>query len=170
MSAAGPSMTPILAIDAGNSRVKWGLFSPPRWVALGATPNAEIGTLALRDWQNLPRPARVVGVNVAGEGIRLRIETAMKRWRSVPEWLAASAAAGGVRNGYTTPEQLGADRWAALVAARKRVTAVSSSPPPAIVINAGTAVTIDALASDGMFRGGLILPGMHVMLQALADN
>jgi type III pantothenate kinase len=162
-------MTPILALDAGNSRVKWGLYSPPSWVTLGATPNAEIGTLALRDWQNLPRPARVVGVNVAGEGVRLRIEALLTRWRLVPEWLLSSAKAAGVINSYANPEQLGADRWAALVAARRRVSA-AGSPPPAIVINAGTAVTIDALDSDGVFRGGIILPGLRLMLQALADN
>jgi type III pantothenate kinase len=162
-------MTPILALDAGNSRVKWGLYSPPHWVTLGATPNAEIGTLALRDWQNLPRPARVVGVNVAGEGVRLRIEALLTRWRLVPEWLFSTAKAAGVVNSYANPEQLGADRWAALVAARSRVSA-AGSPPPAIVINAGTAVTIDALDSDGVFRGGFILPGLRLMLQALADN
>ena len=96
-------MTPILALHAGNSRVKWGLYSPPHWVTLGATPNAEIGTLALRDWQNLPRPARVVGVNVAGEGVRLRIEALLTRWRLVPEWLFSTAKAAGVVNSYANP-------------------------------------------------------------------
>ena len=56
-------MLPILVLDAGNSRLKWGLYASPRWQSFGATPNAEIGTLALRDWQNLARPARIVGVN-----------------------------------------------------------------------------------------------------------
>jgi type III pantothenate kinase len=163
-------MGPVLALDAGNSRVKWGLYVPPRWLTLGVTPNAEIGTLALRDWQNLTRPARVVGVNVAGEGVRLRIEALVGRWRLVPEWLTASAKAAGVVNSYAVPEQLGADRWAALVAARRRVSAKAATPPAAIVVNAGTAVTIDALDGDGVFRGGMILPGLRLMLGALADN
>ena len=39
-----------------------------------------------------------------------------------------------------------------------------------VVVNAGTAVTIDALDADGRFRGGVILPGLRLMLRALADN
>jgi pantothenate kinase type III len=56
----------ILVLDCGNSRLKWGLAGPHGWISQGNVANQEIGTLALRDWQNLPRPARVVGVNVAG--------------------------------------------------------------------------------------------------------
>ena len=163
-------MTPLLVLDAGNSRVKWGLHSGLGWVAQGATPNGEIGTLALRQWHNLPRPAGAVGVNVAGEAVRMRIEALLARWRVTPAWLTASAAACGVVNGYARPEQLGADRWAALVAARRRAGATDLFPAPVVVVNAGTAVTIDTLDGDGRFRGGVILPGLRLMLQALADN
>jgi type III pantothenate kinase len=163
-------VSPVLVLDAGNSRVKWGLHAATGWLVLGATPNNEIGTLAVRDWHNLPRPERVVGVNVAGEAVRLRVETQLVRWHVTPLWLTASAAAGGVVNGYTNPEQLGPDRWAALVAARRRASAAGSAPRPVVVVSAGTAVTIDALDADGTFRGGVILPGLHLMLRALADN
>jgi type III pantothenate kinase len=79
--------------------------------------------------------------------------------------------AGGVTNHYQVPSQLGADRWASLVAARRRAVAANEAAPrPCIVVNTGTAVTIDALDSDGAFRGGLILPGVRLMLRALADN
>ena len=67
-------MSNILVIDIGNSRMKWGLTGPHGWSALGVTPNSDIGTLALRDWHNLARPFRVVGVNVAGEAARVRVE------------------------------------------------------------------------------------------------
>jgi type III pantothenate kinase len=159
-----------LVIDVGNSRMKWGLAGPRGWAVLGVTPNAEIGTLALREWQNLPRPMRVVGVNVAGEAARVRVEAQLARWRLHPEWLLATATGGGVTNRYANPAQLGADRWAALVAVRRRLLAAGLFPPPAVVVNAGTAVTIDALDSDGVFRGGVILPGLRLMLQALAEN
>ncbi|MEO5765274.1 MAG: type III pantothenate kinase [Casimicrobiaceae bacterium] len=86
------------------------------------------------------------------------------------EWLSASAQAAGVVNRYERPAQLGADRWASLVAARKRAVAGEPFPPPCVVVNAGTAVTIDALDAEGVFRGGLILPGIALMLRALADN
>ena len=160
----------ILVIDSGNSRMKWGLHGPHGWLAQGVVPNAELATLALRDWQNLPRPARVVGVNVAGEAARVRVEGQIARWRMPVEWLSASKAAAGVINRYAKPAQLGADRWASLVAARRRTLGEDLFPPPCVVVNAGTAVTVDALDADGVFRGGLILPGLGMMLQALADN
>lgn len=163
-------MNPILVIDAGNSRMKWGLHSGRDWVALGATPNGEIGTLAQREWRNLERPLRVAGVNVAGEAARQEIEALLARWRVAAEWLTASAAAGGVVNSYAVPEQLGADRWAALVAAWRRVGATDVRPVPVVVVSAGTAVTIDSLDAGGCFRGGVILPGLELMRQALADN
>jgi type III pantothenate kinase len=133
-------------------------------------PNAEIGSLALRDWHNLPRPIRVLGVNVAGEAARVRLEAQLARWRLVPEWLVASESACGVQNRYARPSQLGADRWASLCAARRRALADDLFPPACVVVNAGTAVTVDALDGDGVFRGGFILPGLRLMLKALAEN
>jgi type III pantothenate kinase len=164
-------VTQILVVDVGNSRMKWALRGPRGWVAKGAVANQDIGSLAVRDWQTLERPARAVGVNVAGEAARVRVEGQLARWRLPMEWLSASAEGGGVINRYAVPAQLGADRWASLVAARRRaVAAHESAPLPCVVVNAGTAITIDALDADGVFRGGLILPGIGLMLRALADN
>jgi type III pantothenate kinase len=159
----------ILCLDCGNSRFKWGLAGPHGWVSQGNIPNQEIGTLALRDWQNLPRPMRVIGVNVAGEALRVRVEAQLVRWRLSPEWIVAREEACGVFNRYARPSQLGPDRWAALIAVRARVTE-ELFPSSCIVVNAGTALTVDALDATGVFRGGIILPGMNMMLQALAEN
>ncbi|MEO8304032.1 MAG: type III pantothenate kinase [Betaproteobacteria bacterium] len=163
-------MNPVLVIDVGNSRMKWGLRGPRGWMVQGVTPHGEIGALSVRDWHNLPRPARAVGVNVAGEAARVRVEAQLARWRLTPEWLTATDFACGVTNRYARPAQLGADRWASLVAAWRRSIATDLFPPACVVVNAGTAVTIDALDVDGVFHGGLILPGMHLMLQSLAEN
>ena len=161
----------ILVIDSGNSRMKWGLHEAGSWLAQGAVSNQELATLALRDWQNLQRPSRVVGVNVAGEAARVRVEGQIARWRLPVEWLVPAASAAGVTNRYTKPSQLGADRWACLVAARKRIMAGNTiPPPPCLVVSAGTAVTVDALDSEGVFRGGLILPGLQLMLHSLAER
>jgi len=160
----------LLVLDAGNSRLKWGMWGTYGWVSLGATPNHEIGSLASRDWAGLPRPMRAVGVNVAGEATRVRIEAQMTRWRLQPEWQHATDGACGVRNSYNRPGQLGSDRWAALVAARKRATGGDLFPSPCVVVTVGTAVTIDALDGDGVFRGGLICAGLNMMLQSLANN
>ena len=76
----------------------------------------------------------------------------------------------GVTNDYARPSQLGADRWASLIAAWQRSNTTELFPPACVVVNAGTAVTIDVLDAQGVFRGGLILPGVRLMLQTLAEN
>ena len=133
--------------------------------------NADIGSArACATGRTCRRRSRVVGVNVAGEAARVRLEAQLARWRIAPEWLTAGAAACGVQNRYARPAQLGADRWASLCAARRRSLADDLFPPACVVVNAGTAVTVDALDADGVFRGGLILPGLRLMLRALAEN
>jgi type III pantothenate kinase len=169
-AAAGPFNEPILVLHAGNSRFKWGLADARGWIALGVIPNAEIGTLSLRDWQNMPRPGRAAGVNVIGEAARVRVEGQLARWRLPVVWLVAQDRAGGVVNSHRPPAHLGPDRWASLVAARARALVGERAPRPCVVINAGTVVTIDALDADGVFRGGIILPGLRLMLQAIGER
>jgi type III pantothenate kinase len=154
----------ILLLDVGNTRLKWALSGARGWIAQGVLSNQEIGTLALKQWQNIPRPLRVVGVNVAGEAVRVRVEGQLARWRLWPQWLKPAAAGSGITNAYDEAAQLGPDRWAALVAARKLV------PGDCVVVNAGTALTVDALDAQNVFRGGFILPGLAMMRQALAAN
>jgi type III pantothenate kinase len=76
----------------------------------------------------------------------------------------ATKACAGVKNGYRVAEHLGADRWAALVAAR-----ALSPDAPCLVACAGTALTVDALDGAGNFLGGLIVPGLGMLTRALAD-
>ncbi len=159
----------ILCIDVGASRMKWGLVGPRGWVKQGAIGNADIGTLILRDWQNLPRPARVVGVNTAGEAQRVRLEGQLARWRASVEWIRPSGADGaksGVVSDYRQGE-LAADRFALIVAARRRVLR-DGAGAACVVVNAGTSVSIDALDAEGRLRGGVVLPGLRVMIEALA--
>ena len=63
------------------------------------------------------------------------------------------------------PERVGTDRLAAAVAANELRTPQRS----AIVVDAGTAVTVDLMTSDGVFRGGAILPGIQTAAQGLAS-
>src|SRR5512144_573007 len=131
---------PTLILQVGNSRMKWGVIGPRGWYAQGVLPNADIGTLALRDWQNLPRPASAIGVNAGGEPARVRVESQLARWRLSILWLVAQERAGGVVNRYRPASQLGADRWALLVAARRRVLASEPDAAPCVAVNAGTVV------------------------------
>lgn len=159
----------ILVVHIGSSRMKWGLHGPRGWIAHGVTPNAEIGTLALREWQNVPRPVRAIGINASGEAARVRTEAQLTRWRVPIEWIVPVREAGGVVNRYDEPSALCPARWASMVAARKRALASELFPPPCVIVNAGTLITVDGLDADGVFRGGIAFPGLRAMLKSLAD-
>jgi type III pantothenate kinase len=163
-----------LAIDIGNTRLKWALYEHAH---PGATPTHHgavfletIDDLADHEWAALPAPRQMLGCVVAGEAVRRRVEEQMELWDVTPRWVVPVAEEAGVANGYDHPHRLGTDRWVALVGARARVLAATpagQAPPPALVVMVGTAVTVDALDSDGRFLGGLILPGFGLMLRAL---
>ncbi|HRP75643.1 MAG TPA: type III pantothenate kinase [Rhodocyclaceae bacterium] len=152
-----------LLIDAGNTRVKWGIAEHGRWLAQGAVLHEQLDTLReLPD--TYPGVSRILGANVAGGEVGVRIGDMLRPLAPRPEWLQASAQCCGVRNLYETPAQLGADRWAALIGAR----AIHSAT--CLVVNAGTATTVDLLDAEGCFQGGLILPGEALMRQSLYRN
>lgn len=151
----------ILAIDAGNSRIKWGCHAGGAWQEKGWLATADCAALS-EVLMALPAPDRIMVSNVAGEAVRASIIAACRRWPRPVEWLVATASQCGVINGYRNPAQLGSDRWAALIAARGLCAG------DCIVVHAGTAVTVDALSADGEFVGGVIVAGVKTMRQALA--
>ncbi len=152
----------ILAVDAGNTRLKWGLWQAGAWRRKGALPVGEADRL---DRVVLPeRPARTLVSCVAGAGVRFALEAALARLGAPVSWPVPAAEAFGLRNTYTEPEKLGTDRYAMLVAC------LHLGYAPCVVVGAGTAVTVDALDGQGHFLGGLILPGPALMRQALASG
>ena len=159
-----------LAVDVGNTRLKWALYSMPKPGAVplahGAVFLEAIDGLAEGPWRDLPMPSSMLGSVVAGEGIRRRTEAQLELWDVEPRWVVSSASACGVANGYDHPNRLGVDRWVALIGARQRVLA-RGAPRPVLVVMVGTAVTVDALDTSGRFLGGLILPDFGLMLRAL---
>ena len=159
-----------LAIDVGNTRLKWALYDAPRpgakMLRQGAPFLETVDELADRDWRDLPEPDSMLGCIVAGDAMRRRIEEQMGGWSLEPRWVVPSASEAGLSNGYEHPARLGPDRWVALAGARARVLA-EGAPRPALVVMVGTAVTVDALDAGGHFLGGLILPGFGLMLRAL---
>ena len=152
----------ILAIDCGNSRLKWGLRDGRRWRDTGSVPLADIARLPGR-WGRIPPDAAVVVANVAGPGVRSRLESILAG-RPHASWVRAKRRECGVTNGYRRPAQLGADRWAALIGAWSILRG------PCLVVAAGTATTADVLKGDGRFAGGAILPGLELMKQSLARS
>lgn len=152
----------VLAIDAGNTRIKWGAHDGTHWLRqawLDTRRAAELGPVLA----GLPPLDAVVVSNVAGAALR---EVILKALPPAPEprWIRSARAQCGVRNSYDDPAQLGCDRWAALIGARRL------HGGPAVVVDAGTALTADALTGDGVFVGGIIVPGADLMRRALAEH
>ena len=159
-----------LAIDVGNTRLKWAQYASPQpgagLIAHGAVFLETIDQLAETDWQGLAPPSSMLGCVVAGEGVKRRVEEQLELWDLEPRWVVSSREACGVTNGYDHPNRLGVDRWVAMIGARHRVLA-QGRPRPVLVVMVGTAVTVDAVDASGHFLGGLILPGFGLMLRAL---
>jgi len=164
-----------LAIDIGNTRLKWALFAQPvpgqPPVRHGAVFLETIDELAETEWATLPPPGHMLGCVVAGEAVRRRVEEQMELWDVVPRWVVSRVAEAGVVNGYDHPSRLGADRWVALVGARARVLAEAAAtgrpPRPALVVMVGTAVTVDALDASGQFLDALMSGGVFAIAGAV---
>ena len=167
-----------LAIDIGNTRLKWSLYEGPKPGALMRASDAmfleTIDTLAELQWRSLAPPSAMLGCNVAGDAVRRRVEEQLELWDIAPRWIVPGAQGAGVTNGYDYPTRLGADRWAALAGARwhalQRARLAGKAPRPTLVVMVGTAVTVDSLDADGRFLGGLIMPGFGLMLRALEQG
>ncbi|WP_137890848.1 type III pantothenate kinase [Ramlibacter sp. 2FC] len=162
-----------LAIDVGNTRLKWALYEAPRpgaaLLAHGAEFLENIEKLADGAWAELPVPAQMLGCIVAGDAVRGRVQEQMELWDVAPQWVVASAAEAGLVNGYDHPTRLGADRWVAMIGAYHRMLA-SGPARPMVVVMVGTAVTVEAIDAGGRFLGGYILPGHGIMLRALESG
>ncbi len=158
----------MLLLDLGNSRIKWARVRGGRLEAVRSVPR-KAGLAGFWTQVSPPggeAPARVVAVSVLDAATnRALAQAAASRWGVTVEFCSAHAQGWGVRNAYSLPWRLGADRWAALVAARQRW------PGEAVaIIDCGTAVTLDVLDETGRHRGGLILPGLEMIRGALAGG
>jgi type III pantothenate kinase len=149
-----------LLIDAGNSRIKWGVHDGRGWAARGAVPTAQANAIG-SDWKSLEGIRNATASNVAGVLVAEDLQRACRERGIALAIVRSQAAQLGVTNGYREPSQLGADRWAALIGAHHAVEGHK------LVVTAGTALTIDALAADGRFLGGLIVPGAALMRRSL---
>jgi type III pantothenate kinase len=171
----------LLLVDAGNTRIKWALLENSvhaaaapmpaqalgRWHASGVVARADLETLVTA-WHGMGI-ARVLVSNVAGGTMHSQLEQVLSRVLGLKpvavEWFASVAALNGVRNGYREPAQLGCDRFASAIGAHALFP-----NQPLIIATCGTATTIDCLTADGLFIGGMILPGLGLMAASLARN
>lgn len=147
-------------LDAGNSSLKWARVEGDRWLAQGRCAYDDLAGLQAQ----LSAATACFVACVAGAAERERLSQVLSGAGCTARWLASEARRGDLVNGYELPAQLGVDRWMGLIAARRRTR------EPVLVVSAGTALTVDALAATGAFLGGLIVPGVALMRAALAQG
>lgn len=161
-----------ILIDAGNTRVKLG------WVDAEGARETQVVALAHDGLEtDLPawlaaqpgRHAAAIGVNVAGTELGRRLERLLEDAGCPVTWMKSAAESLGLSNGYAKPGQLGTDRWVAMVGlwAHPRHRAETAQRPTQILASFGTATTIDTISPQGRFEGGVILPGLRLMLTSL---
>jgi type III pantothenate kinase len=157
-------------IDAGNTRIKWQIGPKGEAKALAWTEKSQwIEQMSSSSGKN-PTISKFVVATVSSESLRQWLaETLAANFANVPvQWLKSRARCCGVKLAYPEVSQFGVDRFCALVAARQRC------PDQAVlVINAGTAITVDYMAPTCQHEGGIIMPSLAAMkagLNTLAPN
>jgi len=158
----------ILTVDIGNSRIKWAQWLAGTIIARGVQPydKREVNTALGLAFSAVERPACVYAVCVAGEQVASGLsDWVAANWQCDIDFLVSQEKFEDITHAYNKPEHHGADRWAALVAARRLYPDES-----VCVIGAGTAITIDMLNRDGRHLGGYILPSFDTMQAALLSS
>jgi len=161
----------MIAVDIGNSRVKWALFNAGEIVEHGVfayTKDAVKKDFELKLCEaNLPKFASSIVVScVAGADIKQRFIDWLKE-NNFTEWRFAETRSKqcAIVNAYKDPAKMGVDRWLAMIAAFDLCDAKNNEL--ICVIDCGTAITLDILNAQGVHIGGLIMPGYQTMVQSL---
>ena len=147
-----------LAVDSGNTRLKWALMDGTRIVSQAAMAKQK---------PHLPSARQIDAVwisHVGSQADLARLKKNLYGMRRI-HFIKSRRAAAGVYNRYRPAAALGSDRWLCLLAARQQ-----QGSRPVLVVSAGTAITIDILLPTGEFSGGIILPGLALMPAALSRS
>lgn len=152
----------ILELDLGNSRIKWRLLDDMGVKDQGAVTDlvelkAELGR------KNRIEHCRICSVR-RGEALNDLVAWIQDNFAVSPQIAKVSNRCGVVSNRYQDPSRLGVDRWLAMLAAYQRTRGAC------IIIDGGTALTLDVLDSEGLHQGGYILPGIALMARSLEEN
>lgn len=148
-----------LLLDVGNSRIKWGIWQGDGLRLAGVIEHADAA--AQDTWAFAAEAERAIVSNVAGPARAEQLREQLAAFGIELELASTSAEHAGVRCGYYEPERLGVDRWMAVLAASRRGHGAR------LVIDAGTALTMDMLDINHQHLGGYIIPGLFMMESTL---
>ena len=151
-----------LLIDIGNTRTKWLLQADGLSQVRGALGNQELESLDFTGF----RVSSAIASCVANERVFDLIAQQVQDQLGIDlQRAVVSESEGGLINAYRRRDQLGVDRWLAAIGAHHIVR-----DRTLVVVDAGTAVTVDLVSRDNVFQGGVILPGVRLMQESLIGN
>lgn len=155
-----------LEIDMGNTRFKWRLKDNKKTISYGSTANKDIyDETSFNDVfasMEKYRPSRIGVASVSNKNKDYLGVWCQQRWLLVPHYLKVSEVELGVTNAYTYVEQMGIDRWLAMLAVYS-----SMGGQACLIVDCGSACTVDLVLADGAHLGGYIVPGVQLMKNAL---
>jgi type III pantothenate kinase len=155
-----------LYIDIGNTRVKWAWGHAGQLHDHGAmTVNKQAVADCLPQILGKQPMDGIFIASVVSAQWREQIQQFLQRGAyPQPQWAQSESRCGKLISGYAQPQQLGVDRWLAMLAATTYQTG------PLCVVSCGTAVTVDGIDADGQHQGGIILPGLRLMMDSLQQR
>ena len=163
----------LLAIDVGNTNIVVGLYDRGRLTETGRMSTLSTRTVdehaillgGLLERLNVPPEsiADILIVSVVPKATA-GVKAALKSICSAKPLVVGQDRPIPIRNLYKDPAQVGADRLVNAVAARQRYGA------PVIIVDFGTAITVDVVSKPGAYLGGMIAPGMEISLEALVTR
>ena len=152
----------MILLDCGNSSIKAQCWEKGRIQASFVCTYQSNWSHRLQRWLQLRSATHCYFASVLDSTRQAELDQCLAQKFANPITRFASEAENlGVKNGYHQPARLGADRWMALLAAAE------IADGDALIIDAGSAMTIDLLRADGQHLGGAILPGINTSLEQL---
>ncbi len=152
----------ILEMDCGNTRVKWRVRQGQQVLMRGIFLTAEgfdSSTSAELAANKIERV--LIGSVLSDDYARKLASWSIAHLGVNPQFAVSEPHSNGVVNGYQQPEKLGVDRWLAILAAQAKELSAC------VVVDCGSAITVDLVTSQGEHLGGYIAPGLRLMREAL---
>ena len=153
-----------LDIDIGNTFLKWRLVSEQRVVQKGSVLTQDVAQTTFQSITDVVIEKVRVGSVASVERDKQLAGICRHLWQIEPVFAKTSMQCAGVINSYQDPSKMGVDRWLAMIAAYKVVKKA------VVVIDCGSAITVDYVTAEGKHQGGYIIPGLRLMRQSLLQN
>ncbi len=164
----------LMVCDIGNTQMVFGIYEDNTLIGtwrLSSNPHLTPDELAWQlrgmfsQLQQIPEHVHgIIAASVVPQLDTTLNDACRRICGHAPVFIGTDEVRTGMAIDYKNPKEVGADRIVNAIAAREQFGA------PVIVLDCGTATTFDVVSCEGHYAGGLILPGIEVAAEALANR